>query len=121
MSAFGLASSLPLLTIDADRAAHRIVRACERGERFVTLGLPWKGLRLAAALVPGLATAALSLVARLLPGASAGAAREPARPGFLHRAGLARSHLTLLQDRAAARNNERPQGDPGADRPTTVH
>jgi short-subunit dehydrogenase len=118
MSAFSVAASLPVLTLDADRAARRIVRACERGERFVTVGVPWKALRLAAAVAPAIATAAFALVARLLPGSTPDAAREPARPGYLHRAGIARSHLTLLQDRAAARNNERPV--PDADAPT-VH
>jgi short-subunit dehydrogenase len=108
MSAFTLAGSLPLLTLDADRAARRIVRACERGERFVTVGAPWKALRLAATLAPGLAIAAFSALSRLLPGSPPGAAAEPAEPGWKHRAGVARSAVTRLQDRAADRNNERP-------------
>jgi short-subunit dehydrogenase len=107
VSAFAVTSSLPVLTIDADRAARRIVRACERGERWVTVGAPWKVLRTAAAVAPGLSAAVFSVVARLLPSASPESAGDPARPGYLHRAGLARSHLTLLQDRAADRNNER--------------
>jgi short-subunit dehydrogenase len=108
VSAFAVAASLPVLTLDADRAARRIVRACERGERFVTLGVQWKALRVLAALTPALTTAALALVARALPAAPPGAARDEAQPGYLHRAGIARSPLTLLQERAAARNNERP-------------
>jgi short-subunit dehydrogenase len=111
VSAFAAAASLPVLTVDADRAARRIVRACERGERFVTIGVPWKVVRLVAALAPALTTATLAVVARLLPAAPPGSEREPARPGYLHRTGVARSPLTLLQDRAADRNNERADGE----------
>jgi short-subunit dehydrogenase len=108
VSAFAATASLPVLTIDAERAARRIVRACERGERFVTVGVPWKALRLVASALPGLTTGVFALVTRLLPSAPEGSAGERAEPGYLHRTGLARSILTTLQDRAAARNNEQP-------------
>jgi short-subunit dehydrogenase len=108
MSAFSVSASLPVITMDADRAARRIVRAMERGERFVTIGVPYKLLRIVAALSPSAFIAASSVVARLLPGAEGSSALEPARPGYLHRRGLAASHLTLLSDRAAAKNNEDP-------------
>jgi short-subunit dehydrogenase len=108
MSAFSVSASLPVLTMDADRAARRIVRALERGERFVTLGAPYKLVRLLASAMPSVTIAASSLIARLLPGAEGSSPHEPARPGYLHRRGIAASHLTLLSDRAAARNNEDP-------------
>jgi short-subunit dehydrogenase len=108
VTAFALASSLPVLTMDAERAARRIIRACERGERFVTVGGAWKAGRLIASALPGLTISVLSLVARVLPAAPEGAAQEPAEAGYLHREGLARSRATALQDRAAARNNEQP-------------
>src|SRR5205823_6065515 len=44
---FSLGGALPLVSISAERAARRILRACELGERFVTLGLPAQVLRLA--------------------------------------------------------------------------
>jgi short-subunit dehydrogenase len=102
---FSIASSLPVLTMDARRAARRIVQACARGERFVVLGFPAKALRLAAALAPSLMGAAMELVARLLPG-PAGDAREPLEPIWKHR--RAGGRLTRLGDEAAAANNELP-------------
>jgi short-subunit dehydrogenase len=112
MSAFSVSSSLPGITMDADRAARRIVRAIERGERFVTLGVPFKLARVLAALSPSATIAVSSVVARLLPGADGASASEPARPGFLHRRGIAASNVTVLSDRAAARNNENPLPSP---------
>jgi short-subunit dehydrogenase len=108
VKAFAITASLPVLTIDAERAARRILRACERGERFVTLGAHWKAVRVFAALAPAFTVAALGMVNRLLPRAPPLSAGEPAEPGFLHREGIARTPVTVLQDRAAARNNEQP-------------
>ncbi|GEJ58227.1 SDR family NAD(P)-dependent oxidoreductase [Anaeromyxobacter diazotrophicus] len=103
---FAVVSSLPLLTLDAGRAARRIVRACERGERFVTLGWPWKALRVAHALAPGLSVVLLALVSRLLP--RAGGERPEAAPDPVWRQRPGRSAATALGDAAAAENNERP-------------
>jgi short-subunit dehydrogenase len=103
---FSLVSSLPLVTMDAGRAARRIVLALERRERFVTLGLPARLLRLAAALAPNAMGATFALVARLLPGARGEDPRSTAAPGGLYRTGL--GGLTALGDRAARRNNEEP-------------
>ncbi|MBI3544913.1 MAG: SDR family oxidoreductase, partial [Deltaproteobacteria bacterium] len=41
---FALSSTLPLLTINAERAAARIVKACRRGEAIVVVGVPAKML-----------------------------------------------------------------------------
>lgn len=108
VSAFSAAASLPVLTVGVERAARRIVRACERGERFTVVGAPWKLARVVATLLPETTVALLSAVARLLPSGPPGSDREAAEPGFLHRTGIARSPLTALQDRAARRNNEEP-------------
>ncbi|HET7754265.1 MAG TPA: SDR family oxidoreductase [Anaeromyxobacteraceae bacterium] len=108
MSAFSVSASLPFVTLDADRAARRIVRAAERGERFVTLGAPYKLVRVLATAAPSITIAVASVVARLLPHAGGASASEPARPGYMHREGVAASRLTMLSDRAAVRNNEQP-------------
>ena len=106
---FALSSSLPLITLSADRAAARMLRALDRGERFVTVGMIAKMVRLAFALAPSSTIAAMSVVNRLLPRPDGGAGRrEPSEPLWKHRRGLARSVLTRLGDRAAARNNEIP-------------
>lgn len=109
-SLFSLAASLPVLTVSAAKAARRIVRAVERGERVLVLGAPAKLLRLTAALFPGPLVGALGRVNLLLPSTprdEAGDARIPL-PAELFRRGLARSVLTTLGERAAERYNEDP-------------
>lgn len=105
---FALSSSLPLLTLSAERAASRILLAVDRGERFVTVGVIAKALRLAFALLPSTTIAALSLVNRLLPHLKGthDPAAAPASPLWKHRTGLAKSFLTRLGDVAARANNE---------------
>ena len=109
-SAFSLAASLPLVTVSASWAARRIVRAVERGERFLVLGVPAKLLRLVHALFPGPLVGLLGQLNRLLPSTpldEQGDDRMPL-PAELFRRGLARSIFTALGERAARRYNENP-------------
>ncbi len=109
-SLFSLAASLPLVTVSASKAARRIVRAVEKGERFLVLGTPAKLLRLAHALFPGPIVGVLARANRLLPSTpldEKGDARMPL-PAEMFRRGLARSVLTALGERAARRYNEEP-------------
>jgi short-subunit dehydrogenase len=108
-SMFSLAASLPLLTESAERAARRIVRAVEGGERFVVLGAPAKLLRLVHALFPGAVVRGLGFMNRLMPPPDEGARDSMPLPGEIFRRGLARSILTALGDRAAKRYNEEPE------------
>jgi NAD(P)-dependent dehydrogenase (short-subunit alcohol dehydrogenase family) len=64
---FSLGSSLPLLSMNADRAARQIVWAIEWGLPQLTLGLPANALRIVHGVFPGLTAVAMSLVSRLLP------------------------------------------------------
>jgi short-subunit dehydrogenase len=107
-SLFSLFSSLPLITISAERAASRIVRAIEQGERFVVIGIPAKLLRVAHSLFPGGIVRALGVVNRLLPGPAPEEREGMALPAELYRRGLARSILTALGERAAKKYNEEP-------------
>ncbi len=116
-SVFSLSASLPLLTVSAEHAARRIVRAVENGDRVVVIGVPAKLLRLGHALFPGAVVRTLGLVNRLLPVPQAGARDEMALPGELFRRGLARSMLTALGDRAARRYNEEPGAEPAPPEP----
>lgn len=112
-SLFSLLSSLPLLTVSAERAARRIVLAVERRERVVVIGAPAKLLRLAHALFPGAIVRSLGLVNRLLPPADESARESMALPSEIFRRGLGRSILTRLGDRAAHDYNEEPPlGEP---------
>jgi hypothetical protein len=108
-SLFSLMSSLPLLTVSAERAAERIVLAIERGERFVVVGLPARFLRVAHSLFPGAVVRGLGVLTRLLPPPDEGARETMPLPGEIFRRGLARSILTALGDRAAKRYNEEPE------------
>ena len=70
---FALGSSLPLLSVDADRAAARIVQAAKRGEADVAIGWPaWVAQRFHG-LFPGLTADLAGIVNRLLPRPEAGA------------------------------------------------
>ncbi len=111
-SMFSLAASLPLLTVSAERAARRIVRAIEHRERFVVIGTPAKLLRLAHALMPGAVVRSFGLLNRFMPPPEEGARDSMPLPGELFRRGLARSILTGLGDRAARRYNEDPEPEP---------
>jgi NAD(P)-dependent dehydrogenase (short-subunit alcohol dehydrogenase family) len=100
---FGLSDSLPVLSMPSARAARRIVRAIERGETQVVLGLPAKIAAIATGVAPGLVTRALTLVSALLPQGS-----DPvAKKGFESESRLVPSPLTALTELAATRNNER--------------
>src|SRR5512138_1397670 len=111
-SVFSLAASLPLLTVSAEHAARRIVRAIENGERVVVIGAPAKLLRLGHALLPGGVVRVLGLVNRLLPAPDPDAKDQMALPSEIFRRGIARSMLTALGDRAARRYNEESDEEP---------
>lgn len=65
---FTVAASLPVLSMDAERAARRLVRATLRGKPEITLTLPAKIAVRAHALAPNLSLRTLALVNRALPG-----------------------------------------------------
>ena len=88
---FALASSLPVLTISAERAACKILRACRRGDAELVITVQAKLAVLARTIAPELFSDAMSIVQRLLPrpvgpegdvaesGRSAGSGRPPSR------------------------------------------
>lgn len=104
---FATAASLPLLSMDADVAARRIVEGVLAGRPLVVLTpLTWLAFRFRG-LFPGTTTRLMGVVNRLLPQATGnsvevdGATAEAQRPSALVQA------LTTLGRAAAARNNER--------------
>ncbi|NUR82334.1 MAG: SDR family oxidoreductase [Dermatophilaceae bacterium] len=105
---FAPAASLPLLSVDAGRAARRIVEALLAGRPMVVLTpLAWLGIRVRG-LAPGTTTRVMGLAGRLLPGPPArGEARtvdgRQVREGVRSRVVHA---LTRLGDEAARRNHE---------------
>lgn len=102
---FSILQALPGLSMSARRAARRIVRAIERGERELTLGLPAKLAVLAKALAPETTARLVSLTARMLPDPREhGGDRR--RSGWESRSRWVPSLLTRTADRAAMTYNE---------------
>ncbi|WP_353940658.1 SDR family NAD(P)-dependent oxidoreductase [Streptomyces sp. HUAS MG91] len=75
---FSAAAGAPLLSMDADRAARRIVDAVIQRRARLVLTAPAKAAQLAHGVAPGLTTRLSGVVARLLPSASG---RSPLRQG----------------------------------------
>jgi NAD(P)-dependent dehydrogenase (short-subunit alcohol dehydrogenase family) len=101
---FSIGDSLPVLAMNAERAARRIVRAGERGAARVVLPLAARLPVVTHALFPGMVLGALSAVEGWLPGTGGvGAASHKGRESVTR---LSPSWLTALGDEAARRNNE---------------
>ena len=96
---FATVAAAPLLSMSAERAARRIVRAIRDGERRLTLGAPARLAALAHVLAPGLVADLMAGVSRLLPGLGS----DEARSGWQSRRP---SLLTRRADRMIAANNE---------------
>ena len=113
---FSLGSSLPLASMDAERAARQIVRALRRGESERVLSIPATLLARFHGLFPGLTADIMALVNRLLlPGESddraavRGLAVQPAAEGPVLKS------LTSMGQAAARRFLEVPEAGPTPD------
>ena len=109
---FGTAASLPLLSMDAERAAGIIVRGILNRRAVVTVTPLAKIVPRVDALFPGLAAAVLGFTTRRLPESPGGRASRDALEGWQAEKTLSRrtrlilDRLTILGRRAAARFNE---------------
>ena len=104
---FNISDSLPLVSMDADRAARQILDAIRRGEAERVLSVPARIATVARALVPEVTADVLAAVNRLLP-SSDQAAGTRGRKGEVSTSALSPSILTVLGDLAARRNNQVP-------------
>jgi short-subunit dehydrogenase len=101
---FAVSDSLPLVTISANRAARKIVNACQQGRASLTISPAAKMAALAHALAPNVVISLLALVNHLLP--------RPGGIGFSSRKGrdsqttITRSPLTLFDEWAAQDLNQ---------------
>jgi short-subunit dehydrogenase len=102
---FAISDSLPLLSVDAERAAHKIIEACRSGSARLTIGVQTKAAILLNELFPGAGAALLSFANRLMPAADPSGSNKT-YTGRESRSGWAPSFLTHLTDKAAAKNNE---------------
>jgi len=102
---FAIASSLPVTTISAERAAHQILAACKRGDAELVLTVQAKLAVLARTIVPELFGDVMSLVHRLLPQAI-GPEGDVAEPGRSTGSVWASSTVLAPMYAAAQKNNE---------------
>jgi NAD(P)-dependent dehydrogenase (short-subunit alcohol dehydrogenase family) len=101
---FAASAGAPLISMNADRAARKILAACRRAQPSLTLTFAARGAILGNALFPNLTGYVMRLVNRLLPKPS-GAEGNQLRGGSEVRR-LIPDWLTRSADRAINRNNE---------------
>ena len=101
---FSISDSLPVSTIQAERAARQIIAGCKRGDAEVILSIQAVVAIKFHQLFPELSADIRGMVNRLLPGAG-GIGRRRAK-GRDSQSELSPSWLTALGDEAAKRNNE---------------
>jgi hypothetical protein len=101
---FAASAGAPLISMNADRAARKILAACRRAQPSLTLTFAARGAILGNALFPNLTGYFMRLVNRFLPKPS-GAEGNQLRGGSEVRR-LIPDWLTRSADRAINRNNE---------------
>ncbi|MDQ3258871.1 MAG: SDR family NAD(P)-dependent oxidoreductase [Acidobacteriota bacterium] len=102
---FSISDGSPGISMSAERAARQIIAACRRGDAEVILTAQAQVAAKLNALFPELASDVLGLVNRLLLPAPGGIGKRRAK-GKDSESSLTPSLLTMLGDKAAARNNE---------------
>jgi NAD(P)-dependent dehydrogenase (short-subunit alcohol dehydrogenase family) len=105
---FAISDSLPVATIDAERAAAQIVDACRHGDPELVISWPAKLAVIANGLVPEAVALAMQAADRFILPDTADRGGEKAHSGWQSLSNWAPSRLTRLTDRAAERNNELP-------------
>src|SRR5216117_1908034 len=103
---FAASAGAPLISINADRAARKILAACRRGQPSLTLTFDARTAILGNALFPNLTGYWMKMVNRFLPGAGDDEGNQSRAGSQLRR--LTPRWLTRLADRATKRNNEEP-------------
>jgi NAD(P)-dependent dehydrogenase (short-subunit alcohol dehydrogenase family) len=101
---FAIADSLPLASVNAERAARQIVDACRRGDAELVITAQAKIAILARTLAPELFADVMTMINRLLPGPVPGG--NEARKGRESESEWAPSALTKTTYAAAEQNNE---------------
>jgi NAD(P)-dependent dehydrogenase (short-subunit alcohol dehydrogenase family) len=101
---FAAAAGAPLISMNADRAARKILAAFRRGQPSLTLTFAARGGILGNALFPNLTGYAMKFVNRFLPGTTDEAGNQSRAGAHVRR--LTPRWLTRLADRATQKNNE---------------
>jgi NAD(P)-dependent dehydrogenase (short-subunit alcohol dehydrogenase family) len=101
---FAAAAGAPVISMNADRAARKILAASRRGQPSLTLTFAARGAILGNALLPNLTGYMMRIVNRFLPGTGGEAGNESQAGSQVHR--LTPRWLTRSADRATQKNNE---------------
>jgi NAD(P)-dependent dehydrogenase (short-subunit alcohol dehydrogenase family) len=101
---FAASAGAPLISMNADRAARKILAACRRGQPSLTLTFAARTAIFGNALFPNLTGYWMKTVNRFLPRAGNDEGNELRAGSQLHR--LPPQWLTRLADRATTKNNE---------------
>src|SRR5262245_20434457 len=104
---FKVASSVPGISINAERAARRILEACRYGDPSLTITLPAKLAATANIVAPASVARAMMLVSRILPAPNGSVGNAPKKGIETEAASRwTPSLVTTLADNAALANNE---------------
>jgi len=101
---FSAGAGAPLISMDADRAARKIVAAFRRGQPSLTLTFGARSAIAGNALFPNLTGYAMKIVNRFLPDAADESGEQSRAGSELRR--LTPEWMTRLADRATKKNNE---------------
>src|SRR5437899_12185340 len=101
---FAASAGAPLISMNADRAARKILAACRRGQPSLTLTFAARLQVVANALFPNLTGYVMKIVNQFLPGKSEQDGNQSRAGSQLRR--LAPEWMTRLADRATKKNNE---------------
>jgi NAD(P)-dependent dehydrogenase (short-subunit alcohol dehydrogenase family) len=101
---FAASAGAPLISMNADRAARKILAACRRGQPSLTLTFAARTAILGNALFPNLTGYWMKMVNRFLPGAANDEGNQSRAGSQLRR--VTPQWLTRLADRAIRKNNQ---------------
>ena len=101
---FAASAGAPLISMNADRAARKILAACRRGQPSLTLSFAARTTILGNALFPNLTGYTMKFVNRLLPGTGGEQGNESRAGSEVPR--RTPGWMTRLADRATQKNNE---------------
>ena len=101
---FAASAAAPLISMNAERAARKILAACRRGQPSLTLTFAARTAILGNALFPNITGYMMKLINGFLPGAGKDEANQSRAGSELRR--LTPEWLTRLGDRASMQNNE---------------
>lgn len=106
---FSLGDALPFSSIDAGRAARKIVQACKTGRAELVISIQAKMVVFFDSLFPELSADLFATMNQLLPGA--GGIGKASAKGKASASTWSPSFLTVLNEKAAASNNEFAPGE----------